>query len=225
MPFDWLGLGSIFGETVGSAMQAGVNWKIAKEQMDFQERMSNTAHQREIKDLRLAGLNPILSAKYGGASTPPGAAAYIDNPLEGITSSAVALRTQREQQKSLEKERERTDALIRTEEEKQKDFRDIRFQRGWQNSLTRWQEELTRMQIANALKEGLRIESSTAFQNAQTTRQLMENEILRPVLEGSKTEKAIEESFEGRFWRHLRRWPGFGFIMDNSAKDVIRGGK
>ncbi len=35
--------------------------------------MSNTAHQREIKDLRKAGLNPILSAKYGGSSTPSGA--------------------------------------------------------------------------------------------------------------------------------------------------------
>lgn len=48
----------------------------AQKNRDFQKRMSNTAHQREIKDLRKAGLNPILSVTGGpGASSPGGATA------------------------------------------------------------------------------------------------------------------------------------------------------
>lgn len=49
----------------------------AQRQMAFQEQMSNTSYQRAVKDLRKAGLNPILAALNSGASTPPGAMAQM----------------------------------------------------------------------------------------------------------------------------------------------------
>lgn len=58
-----------------SAQQYKYNSEEAQKSRDWQEMMSNTAHQREVKDLISAGLNPVLSAKLGGASTPSGATA------------------------------------------------------------------------------------------------------------------------------------------------------
>lgn len=76
-----------------SAQQAGLN-------RDFQEEMSRTAHQREVADLRAAGLNPILSGTGGaGASTPGGSMASQIDPVTPAVSSGLAAKLQKDQRK------------------------------------------------------------------------------------------------------------------------------
>lgn len=77
------GIAGIFG----AGQQNAANRDIANNQMRFQQEMSNTAHQREVADLKAAGLNPMLSAN-AGASTPGGASTQMTNVMEPLANSA-----------------------------------------------------------------------------------------------------------------------------------------
>ena len=75
--------GSILGY-VGQQETNSANAEIAQKQMDFQERLSNSAYQRQVADMSAAGLNPMLAyMKGGGASTPAGATSTYTSPIQG----------------------------------------------------------------------------------------------------------------------------------------------
>lgn len=61
---------------ISAERQYRFNAEEAKKHRDWQERMSNTAYQRQVADLKAAGLNPVLGYMQGqGATTPSGSAA------------------------------------------------------------------------------------------------------------------------------------------------------
>lgn len=87
------GIGGAIASLFGQKSANRQNLKIAREQMAFQERMSSTAYQRAMADMREGGLNPILAAGRGGASTPGGASAKMENEISPAVNSAIGLIT------------------------------------------------------------------------------------------------------------------------------------
>ena len=71
------------------------NNESATKQQEFQQYMSDTAHQREVKDLIAAGLNPQLSAN-AGAPAMVGAYAGVDStPMNAAATRRIQLELQK----------------------------------------------------------------------------------------------------------------------------------
>jgi len=102
------GLSLLGGERRNSAQAAAAasgsdfNAVEAQKNRDYQERLSSTAYQRAVADLKKAGLNPILAAK-SPASTPGGSSAqavvpqFEDSVTNAINTGLAATRAFAEQ--------------------------------------------------------------------------------------------------------------------------------
>lgn len=82
-------IGAAAAGLAGQFIQGHQQRSSARQQMEFQRFMSDTAHQREVADLRAAGLNPILSVNRG-ASSPAGAGFQVPDYGSSVSSAIQA---------------------------------------------------------------------------------------------------------------------------------------
>lgn len=167
---------SIVGPLVGGALSFlggeranSANQKMAQAQMDFQSDMRNTQYQAAMADMRKAGLNPILAYKTGGAGTPSGTSAVMQNSVaagvdgfNSVTNSAATYKKLDPETRLIEQKIWESNSQEALNDETQKVQAVEIKNRQQQRKLIEAQAEAQRQQAAvqRAQERGLEIDNS-----------------------------------------------------------------
>ena len=229
-------VGTIGSIATGLLGQKGANDRneqqmaMTREQMAWQERMSSTAHQREVADLKAAGLNPILSAGATGASSPAGAQAVMGNvfgqaadSFGKVLSSAVQaerLKTDLDAVRSTI-DKNVADAALSNELIKTQDWERELKSASAAAALASARTDLERQALLRSQVSQTTAETARILEEARRVR--VDTDIRQEAYKGARIEGEIDETPYGRVFRYLDRALGtVGAVgkMSNSARQV-----
>lgn len=105
-----VGLGTAAASFLGGERANRANERIARENRAFQERMSSTSWQRAVKDMKLAGINPMLAFQQGGASSPGGSTTRVEDAIGPAVSSVMSLVRMRKELELMQSQKAKMDA-------------------------------------------------------------------------------------------------------------------
>lgn len=235
MAFPLAAVAGFLGGSVASGAQWFANNYSARQSQsrahDFTEYMSSTAHQREVADLRAAGLNPILSGT-GGHGAPGGAGVAPGTPGLDLVSSAYQGARMRDELRLLgvqvEATAEQAD-LNQAQRFKAKTEADLAQQAEYESQA---REDKTRAEIAAINKQFGLTDAQIATEKekpanmrADRERTRAEEALTELLTElqgysapGAKFESEIDESWYGKAMRILKRWRTSGAA--DAARDA-----
>lgn len=199
----WASVGAAVGAAAGAAISAGLQSREASKTRKWARQMRATAYQATMKDMRLAGLNPILASRTGPSAAPQGAMAQI--PDFGRSLAAGAQAGVSASKVKVEKE------LMNSQSE----------QASAGASQASSQATLNMTQVDESKAKAAQANTQAAANVVSAREAAARATILESEIPGKKLEQGMDESWFGKGTRYIRR--GSAAIQGLDARRTKRG--